>query len=121
MRTAIIAVLYMALSAQALAWTAMPCCGEVGDDAPPASSMNDGMHHDMTDQTDHTGCADDGNGQDTDHTADNCCPGAFCSGVFAALSPDMALEARPSQADVFMLIGTLPNAPPEQLLRPPIT
>ena len=117
---AIIAVLCIAVSAQALAWTAMPCCAEASDDAPPAYSMNHDLNRGM-DQPGHAGCAEDGNGQDADHSASNCCPGTFCSAVFAAVSPDMTLESRALSADIVVGPGMLPNAPPEQLLRPPIT
>ena len=121
MRIGIIAVVCMTLSAQALAWTAMPCCAD--DAASPqdmTQAMTLAMHPDMGDQG-HEACAQQGSHPDADHAAGDCCPGAVCSGVFAAVSPDTGLEARLSQADVFMLTGTLPNAPPEQLLRPPIT
>jgi len=123
MHKAIIAVLCMTLSGQALAWTAMPCCAEPSDDAPPARSMNDGLNHGINHEMDqgHAGCAEDGNDQDADRSASQCCPGAFCSGVFAVVSSDMALEAPALSADVFAGHGMLANAPPEQLLRPPIT
>lgn len=111
MRTGIIAVLCMALSAQALAWTAMPCC----DDADAEASVNHDMTADM--QSHDTGCAKN---MDDQGTANKCCPGAFCNGASAAFALSVALVAPGVSADLFTVIGALPSTTAEQLLRPPI-